>query len=299
MSMLPLMKCWSAEGCLFAGVVGPILMNGVCFGQGLLSLIGQQTVAATQPTGHETRGTQERWIDLTHEFSSETIYWPTAERFKLTTVAEGVTDKGYYYSAYSFCAAEHGGTHLDAPVHFAKGGQTVSEIPLDNLIGDAVVIDVSRAALADRDYRIGADDFAGWEKRHGRIRDRSIVLLRTGYDRFWPDPVKYMGTAKRGAEGVKELHFPGLHPEGAHFLVQQRRAKAVGLDTPSIDFGQSTQFESHQILAEGSVPVMENLARLDRLPATGVWVVALPMKIRGGSGGPLRVVARVPSLQRP
>jgi kynurenine formamidase len=235
----------------------------------------------------------ERWIDLTHEFSSDTIYWPTAEPFKLTTVAEGVTEKGYFYSAYSFCAAEHGGTHIDAPAHFAKGGESVDQIPLDHLIGDAVVIDVSKRALADRDYRVGVDDLAAWEKENGRIPDRSIVLIRTGYDRYWPDRVKYMGTDRRGTEGVKELHFPGLHPDAARFLVEQRQMKAFGLDTPSVDYGQSTQFETHQVFASHGVPGMENLMGLDELPAKGAWLIALPMKIKGGSGGPLRVVARV------
>jgi kynurenine formamidase len=236
----------------------------------------------------------ERWVDLTHDFSSETIYWPTAERFKLTTVAEGVTEKGYYYSAYQFCAAEHGGTHIDAPAHFAKAGASVADIPLERLIGYAVVIDVSKAALADRDYRASVRDVEEWEKQHGHIPDRSIVLLRTGYDRYWPDAVKYTGTATRGAEGVKELHFPGLHPEAAKFLVEQRHMKAFGLETPSVDYGQSTQFETHQVFASHGVPGMENLTGLDKLPAGGAWVIALPMKIKGGSGGPLRIVARLP-----
>ncbi len=239
-------------------------------------------------------GVSSQWVDLTHDFAEDTIYWPTAEPFKLTTVAEGVTEKGYYYSAYSFCAAEHGGTHIDAPVHFGKGRPSVEQIPLERLIGSAVVIDVSRKALVDHDYQIDIDDLREWEVRYGRVPDSSIVLLRTGYGQFWPDRVRYIGTDRRGPDAVKELHFPGLHPDAARFLVEERHVKAIGLDTPSMDYGQSQRFESHQILAAHDVPGMENLANLELLPPRGAWVVALPMKIRGGSGAPLRIIARLP-----
>ncbi|NOX38861.1 MAG: cyclase family protein [Calditrichaeota bacterium] len=235
-----------------------------------------------------------RWIDLSYEFSEETIYWPTSDPFKLETVFSGVTDQGFYYSANKFCAAEHGGTHMDAPVHFAQGKRPVNEIPLEQLMGPAVVIDVSEQALKNRDYLVTVEDFQNWEARHGEIPSGAIVFLRTGYGRFWPDREKYMGTAERGAQAVPKLHFPGLHPDAARWLVENRTIDAIGLDTPSIDYGQSTHFESHQILNGQNIPILENVANLDQLPATGAWVIALPMKIKGGSGGPVRIVARVP-----
>ncbi|HEY4643237.1 MAG TPA: cyclase family protein, partial [Bacteroidota bacterium] len=129
--------------------------------------------------------------------------------------------------------------------------------------------------------------------RHGRIPQKAIVLIRTGYGSFWPDREKYMGTPERGTEAVAKLHFPGLHPDAAKWLIDERSVKAVGLDTPSIDHGQSTQFESHVTLFEANVPAFENVANLDQLPVNGFTVVALPMKIRGGSGGPLRIIALV------
>lgn len=236
-----------------------------------------------------------RWIDLSHDFSAETIYWPTAEPFKLDTVSAQRTPAGYYYAANNFRAAEHGGTHLDAPIHFAEGRQTVDQLPLEQLIAPAVVIDVSEKVQADRDHQISVDDFAAWENQYGNIPDKSIVLLRTGYGKYWPDRFKYLGTAKSGAEGVAELHFPGLHPEAARWLVANRRINAIGLDTPSIDYGQSRLFESHQILFDQNIPAFENVANLELLPAKGAIVVALPMKIKGGSGGPLRIVALVPN----
>jgi len=233
-------------------------------------------------------------IDLTHAFDAETIYWPTAPGFDLKVDFKGSTEGGYYYEANSFSAAEHGGTHLDAPSHFAEGGQHADAIPLSHLMGPAVVIDVSRQAAADRDYLVSVADFEAWEATHGRLPDGVIVLLRTGFDQFWGDREAYLGTAARGPEAVPLLHFPGLHPEAASWLVEHRAIHAIGLDTASIDFGQSTGFESHRILFAANIPAFENVANLAGLPVSGFQVIALPMKIRGGSGGPLRIIAIVP-----
>jgi kynurenine formamidase len=236
----------------------------------------------------------DRWVDLTHTLGEDSVFWPTADPFRHDTVSEGMTDGGYYYSAYNLFTSEHGGTHLDAPNHFAEGGETTDEVPLESLIGPGVVIDVSEAALTDRDYRVAIADLLAWEAEHGRLPDGAIVLFRTGYDRFWPDPEAYMGTAERGPEAVPLLHFPGLSPELATFLVEQRDIRAVGLDTPSLDYGQSTDFMAHRILLGRNIPGFENVAGLDQLPPVGATIVALPIKIRGGSGGPLRIVARLP-----
>ena len=133
-----------------------------------------------------------------------------------------------------------------------------------------------------------------WEEANGRLPDGAIVLFNTGSARFWPDAAAYMGTERRGPEAVKELHFPGIHPDTAELLANQRKVGAVGIDTPSIDYGQSTDFMAHRVLFAANIPAFENVANLDQLPATGATIVALPMKIRGGSGGPLRIVAHLP-----
>jgi kynurenine formamidase len=122
----------------------------------------------------------------------------------------------------------------------------------------------------------------------------TIVLLRTGWSSRWPDKARYLGTTKTGLAGVPELHFPGIDSSAARWLAAERRVKAVGIDTPSIDYGQSTTFDTHRSLFAQNIPAFENVASLERLPPTGAYVVALPMKIRGGSGGPLRIVALVP-----
>ena len=234
---------------------------------------------------------QGKWIDLTYSFSDETLYWPTAEKFRFDTVFVGQTPGGFYYEAFSFCAAEHGGTHLDAPVHFAKGRWTADEIPLDNLCGDAVVIDVSAKTMNDPDYQIGISDIERWEAENGSIPDNNILLFRTGYGAFYPDAKKYLGTDERGSEAVAKLHFPGIHPDAAAWLVNNRKIKAVGLDVASVDYGQSKDFKTHQLLYAKNIPGFENVANLDKLPQTGAYVVALPMKIKHGSGGPLRMMA--------
>ena len=233
-------------------------------------------------------------MDLSHSYDSATVFWPTAESFRLETVADGMTPGGYYYAANNFFTSEHGGTHLDAPVHFAKGAQTVDQIPIERLLGAAYVIDVREQAAANADYQVTREDIARTEGAQGEIPRDAIVLIRTGYSTRWPDPAGYLGTAERGAGAVAHLHFPGLHPGAAKWIVANRPIKAIGLDTASIDYGQSTLFESHRILYAANIPAFENLTALERLPATGAYVIALPMKIGGGSGAPLRAVAIVP-----
>lgn len=233
-------------------------------------------------------------IDLTYPFNEETVYWPTSDPFRREATAEGITDGGYYYAAGAFTSAEHGGTHIDAPIHFAEGGRSVDQIPIEQLMGPAIVIDVSDHTQANPDYQIRTDDLQEWETSHGPIPDGSLIFLRTGFGAFWPDLERYMGTAERGAEAVSDLHFPGLHPEAAQWLIENRNVNAVGIDTPSIDYGQSRLFETHRLLAAEEIPALENVANLEGLPEVGGVVVALPMNIEGGSGGPVRIVAFVP-----
>ena len=233
-------------------------------------------------------------IDLSHAYDAQAVFWPTAEPFRLEKVADGVTPGGYYYASNNFFTSEHGGTHIDAPVHFAQGRQSVDAIPLRNLLGRAVVIDVTEAAAKNPDYQVTAEDLQRWEQRHGEIPSDAIVLLRTGFANRWPDATRYLGTAERGEAAVAKLHFPGLHPDAAQWIVNNHPIKAIGIDTASIDYGQSTQYESHRILYDRNIPAFENLASLDRIPPTGAYVIALPMKIAGGSGAPLRAIAILP-----
>ena len=239
---------------------------------------------------------QSRLIDLTHAFGADTIVWPTEQNFQLVVQQAGETPGGYYYASNRMEMAEHGGTHIDAPIHFAKGGQTLDQVPIERLVGAGIRIDVTAQCARDRDYRVTVKDFERWEAVHGRIPDGTILLLDTGFARFWPSRQQYLGTELRGPEAVRALHFPGLDSAAAAWLVRERQVKAVGIDTASIDYGQSTKFETHVALLSQNVPVFENLSDLRDLPNRGFGVIALPMKIAGGTGGPLRVIAVLPPL---
>jgi kynurenine formamidase len=247
------------------------------------------------PAPRGADGTGDTLIDLTHPFNTRTIYWPTEQGFQFERGVNGPTAKGYYYAANRFATAEHGGTHLDAPRHFSAEGRTSDQIPLERLVGEAAVVDVRRPCADDPVYLVSIDDLMAWEAAHGRQLVDTIVLLRTGWADRWHDRTAYLGTAATGPDAVAALRFPGLSPLAARWLAEQRRIRAVGIDTASIDHGPSTHFEAHVVLCGADVPIFENVAALDRLPTVGATVVALPMKIEGGSGGPLRIIARIPS----
>lgn len=266
-------------------------------GAAVLLLAGIWAAACAAPEPDYTGvfdGTAGRWVDLTHAYSPSTVYWPTdTAGFQLDTLAYGMTEGGWFYSSYSFSTAEHGGTHLDAPIHFAEGRLTADEIPLSGLIGPAAVVDVTEQVHPD--YLVTVEDLQAWETQHGLLPDGGILLVRTGWGSRWGDREAYLGTSLTGPEAVPELHFPGIGPEAAQWLVDSRGIVAVGIDTPSIDYGQSADFQAHVILYRENLAGFENVANLEQVPEAGAYVVALPMKIEGGSGGPLRIVAFIPS----
>ena len=231
---------------------------------------------------------QAAQLDLSYAFDSSTIYWPTATPFSLKVVHKGPTPTGFWYESNDFSACEHGGTHMDAPCHFAKGSWTVDAIPLEVLSGPAVVCDISGRCRMNRDYALAEGDVLAWEKEHGQVPAGSIFLLRTGWGKLWPNKKYYLGTDVKG--DVKNLHFPS-YGAAAAALLMKRQVKMVGLDTASVDIGQSNTYPCHVIFGTANVPALENVANLDRLPATGARLIALPMKIGGGSGGPVRIIA--------
>jgi kynurenine formamidase len=233
-------------------------------------------------------------VDLTWPYDDKTLYWPSTPpaSFEHKQLAYGPTPGGWFYSSYSLCTPEHGGTHLDAPIHFAAGRKTADQIPLRQLIAPAVVIDVAAKAASDADYRLTADDVRAWESRNGTIAAGTIVLLRTGWGKRWPDRKAYFGDDTPGA--TDKMHFPSYGEDAARLLVADRRVAALGVDTASIDYGQTRDFIVHQIANGADVPGLENIANLERVPERGAWILALPMKIAGGSGGPVRIVALLP-----
>jgi kynurenine formamidase len=229
-------------------------------------------------------------VDLTHVFDEETIVWPTEPYgFRRESSTKGSGED--HYATGRFSTPEHGGTHLDAPSHFAAGKHTADLVPLPRLMAEAVVIDIVAKAAANPDAQLEPADIEAFEQQHGAIPRGAFVLVRTGWSDRWPDRKRYLGDDRPGE--ASKLHFPGIAPEAATLLVE-RGVGAVGIDTASIDHGPSQAFDAHRTFASAEVPTFENVARLGMVPETGAVVIALPMKIGDGSGGPARIVAVVP-----
>ncbi len=228
-------------------------------------------------------------VDLSWPLNRQSAYWPGEQYrpFELHTIAtlekDGVLSK-------AFSSPEHLGTHLDAPNHFEAGKPSVDQIPARDLFGPGVVIDVSGPASADADYLVSLADVKKFEADHGPIPSGAIVLANTGWARFWKQPERYQGRDVRD-----QLHFPGFAPEAVEFLINERSVRGVGLDTLSVDHGLSRDFPVHHLLGKAERFGLENLAQLDKLPATGFYVFVAPIKIETGSGGPARVFAILPN----
>ena len=232
---------------------------------------------------------QVKTIDLTYALDDHSPYWPegtSVTPFHATTAAT-FSKNGYFTRTLQF--PEHFGTHIDAPLHFDPKGRSLDQIPVQDFFLQAVVVDVRGAVSSNPDYRVMVPDLQNWEKAHGPLPRGGAVLILTGWGSRWPSQQRYMN---QDAKGV--LHFPGLSLEAAHYLLDHAHPTAIGIDTASVDYGPSQHFEVHHLTMHAGVYHIENLANLERVPATGAVIVALPIKLRGGSGGPAHVVAMVP-----
>ncbi len=239
--------------------------------------------------------TKEKIIDMTFPFSENSIYWPTDKPFTPTVVFRGTTAGGYWYASNQYAASEHGGTHVDAPIHFSQHGRTVGQVPLQEWIGPAVKVDVTGKSLSNRDYQLSVEDLLAWEKKHGAIPEGAWVIMQSGIDgRFYPKRKEVLGTEKTGREAVAELHFPGFSPEAVAFLLAKRKITGIAIDTPSIDPGTSKDFKVHQELCNAQKLALENIANLEKLPESGAMLYVIPMFIEKGTGAPARVFAVLP-----
>jgi kynurenine formamidase len=224
-------------------------------------------------------------VDLTHVINAKVPSYDPAERYQVETVATIEKDQ---YFARKISMPEHFGTHLDAPAHFAAGRWTVDQIPTERLVAPLVVIDVRNKVQNDADYRMAVEDIAAWEKAHGQIPLNAVVIARTGWESRWNSAKDY-----RNADAQGVMHFPGFSLDAAKFLVEGRQALALGIDTLSIDYGPSKDFEVHHYTLPHSLYQLENVANLGTVPESGAIVVAAPMKLEGGSGAPVRILALV------
>ncbi len=167
-------------------------------------------------------------IDLSYAYDAETLYWPTSPTtLELTELSFGPTEGGYFYAAYSFCTPEHGGTHIDAPIHFSRDGWTLGEVPVERLVAPGIVIDVADQAAADPDYRLTPEDVRAWEREHGEVPTGAFVLLYSGWGSRWPDASRYLGDDTPG--DASNLHFPGYGEASVRMLVSERDVAALGV----------------------------------------------------------------------
>jgi len=260
--------------------------------QWALAIVMSVTMAAGTAFAEMARIDPAKFVDLTHTLDQSTIYWPTESGFKFHYEHYGMTPGGYFYASGYFDSPEHGGTHMDAPLHFNRNGESVDKVPLTHVIGPAAVIDFSSRAARDPDATLSVDDIHKYEAAYGRIPPGAIVVARSGWGRFWPDRKQYMGTDKPG--DVAGLRFPGFSPEAVGFLLKHRNVVAIAIDTASMDPGVSKDFPVHRLWLGANRPGFENLANADRLPPSGATLFCAPMKIGGGTGAPARIFALLP-----
>lgn len=226
-------------------------------------------------------------VDLSYRFNDRTIYWDDQADYRLNVTIYNDTQAGWFQEDV-VSEAIHGGTHLDSPVHFYKGGWDATEIPLERLLFVPVArVDVQDKVASNAEYLLSVQDVLDWEQRHGRLPDGCLFVAHTGQSKHWPNRTAYMGIE---ADGTK--HFPAIAPEAASFLATERSVFGVGVDTPSVDAAEDTT--SHRVLSAVNAFILENLAAVDRLPFRGAYAIVLPLKLDGASGSPVRVVALVP-----
>ena len=241
---------------------------------------------AQEPKVQGVPSVKTRVVDLSYAISDQLVPWPGDEKwFEARTNA--TVDKDGYFTR-SFWMLEHYGTHLDAPVHFPPGKMTVDQIPAKKLFGPAVVLDVRAEAEKNPDYQLTTAKIGEWEKKHGKIPEGAIILLRTGWPARWPNVQKYRNTDAQG-----KMHFPGYSAEAAKTLLE-RKISGLGCDTLSTDPGDSGDYPVHHLVLGAGVYQLENLADLRELPEAGAFLVVAPIKLEGGSGGPVRVFALLP-----
>jgi kynurenine formamidase len=258
----------------------------------LVIVVAQEPAAKSDPVLAVTLGQlasgNAKLIDLTYPLNDKSPFWPgeNYQPFQLRIIAtlekNGVLSK-------TFAMPEHFGTHLDAPCHFEKGQPSIEAIRSEDLFAPGVLIDITMQAETDADYRLTPNDIEDWEKAHGRIPDRAIVLLRTGWGRFWDKIVRY-----RNQDATSQMHFPGFSTDAARWLVKERNVRAIGIDTLSIDHGPSKDFVVHHVINGAGRYALENVAHLDKLPPRDFFLIVAPIKIESGSGGPARVFAVLP-----
>lgn len=232
-------------------------------------------------------------VDLTHPLDAAVPYWPGQKYFPFETWDLAKFEEVRAFSR-AYRVPEHYGTHMDAPVHFLPGQSAVDAVPPDRLFGPAVVFDLKGRAAADQDAALTPEDIAAWEAQHGPVPRGAIAVLRTGWESRWGDVAAY-----RNFDAFGRLRFPSYGLEAARILLADRGCVGLVVDTLSVDRGIDNEFPVHRMGSGLDRWFVENAAHLDRLPATGAVIFALPVPLRGGSGAQTRVIAFLPPTSSP
>jgi kynurenine formamidase len=239
----------------------------------------------------DSKNITKGFVDMSYPYDNTTMYWPTMPRFELESVWKGtISPGGTWYQANKFCAAEHGGTHMDAPNHFQEGQWAINEIPFRRFIAPAVVLNIVDRASRDRDALVTVEDALAWEKEHGNIPKGAVILMYSGWGQYYNNRTAFFGNE----DDPTNHHYPGFSPDLVSWVVKNRDVVGFGVDTPSTDHGPSQDFPAHKVLSANNLYGLEMVANLGDIPAAGATLYALPLKIKGGSGGPTRVFAVLP-----
>lgn len=225
-----------------------------------------------------------RTIDLTHTMSAEFPTYFGVAGIELQREKE-IRKDGYNLNWWR--VIEHGGTHIDAPLHFSENGASADAIAPDALVVPLAVVDVSAKAQQNPDYLMSRNDLATWESAHGRMPDGCCVAMRSGWDKLVNDP-KFTGRDIGGT-----FHFPGIDPDAAQWLIAERRVVGIAVDTLSLDNGPSKDFKTHYVWLPSGRWGLENVANLDQVPASGATLVVGAPKVKGATGGLTRLFALV------
>ncbi|MGI3167898.1 cyclase family protein [Pseudooceanicola sp. C21-150M6] len=268
--------------CLMNDVKSEVTRRGFMSGAALAAGSGLMLSASAHSASAATHVTATRALDLTHTLTADfptffgTPAWESEDMFTYDKDKLNLRIMKY---------AEHVGTHFDAPLHFSADGASVDEIPVEKLICPLAVIDVKAKAAEDPDYMLTPDDIAAFEAAHGEIPENACVAMNSGWE-------AHLGSDMfRGQDAEGKLHFPGFHVEAVDFLMRERVVNGIGVDTMSLDPGNSTTSPVHYAWLPSGRYGIENLANLDDLPPLGATLVAGAPKFAGGTGGPGRVMA--------
>ena len=239
-------------------------------------------------------------VDLTHTLSPDfppLVLPPQFGQvwaFKQETISHyDDAGPGWYWN--NFSCGEHTGTHFDAPVHWITGkdhpNNSVDTIDPKAFIGPACVVDCSTEVAANADFNLDVPHLEAWEAKHGKIPAGAWVLFRTDWSKRIVDPASYVNMKEDGA------HTPGPTQAAVEWLVK-RDVRGFGVETINTDAGQSyawpVAYPCHTLMHGANKYGLQCLTNLDQLPPTGAVIVSAPLKIKGGSGSPLRVLALIP-----